>query len=46
MPVTLEEIMASEMKYLKAYEKRPLHTDFSYFFKAIRNILIKRKRSQ
>ena len=46
MPVTLEEIMASEMKYLKAYEKRPLHTDFSYFFRAIRNILIKRKRSQ
>jgi lipopolysaccharide/colanic/teichoic acid biosynthesis glycosyltransferase len=46
MPVTLEEIMASEMKYLKAYEKRPLYTDFSYFFKAIRNILIKRKRSQ
>lgn len=46
MPVTLEEIMASEMKYLKAYEKRPLYTDFSYFFKAIHNILIKRKRSQ
>ena len=45
MPVTLEEIMASEMKYLNAYEKRPLQTDFSYFFKAIYNILIKRKRS-
>tara|TARA_B110000902_G_C14212649_1_gene551937 strand:+ start:420 stop:1331 length:912 start_codon:yes stop_codon:yes gene_type:complete len=45
MPVTLEEIMASEMKYLNAYEKRPLQTDFSYFFKAIHNILIKRKRS-
>jgi lipopolysaccharide/colanic/teichoic acid biosynthesis glycosyltransferase len=45
MPVTLEEIMASEIKYLKAYEKRPIHTDFSYFFKAINNILIKRKRS-
>jgi lipopolysaccharide/colanic/teichoic acid biosynthesis glycosyltransferase len=45
MPVTLEEIMASEMKYLRMYEKRPLQTDFSYFFKAIYNILIKRKRS-
>jgi len=45
MPVSLEEIMASEMKYLNAYEKRPLQTDFSYFFKAIYNILIKRKRS-
>jgi lipopolysaccharide/colanic/teichoic acid biosynthesis glycosyltransferase len=45
MPITLEEIMASEMKYLKAYQKSPLHTDFSYFFKALYNILIKRKRS-
>ena len=45
MPVTLEEIMASEMKYLKAYQKSPLHTDYSYFFKALYNILIKRKRS-
>ncbi|MDC1327130.1 sugar transferase [Ulvibacter sp.] len=45
MPVTLEEIMASEMKYLRAYEKRPYYTDFSYFFKSLHNILIKRKRS-
>ena len=45
MPVTLEEIMASEMKYLRAYEKRPFYTDFSYFFKSLHNILIKRKRS-
>lgn len=45
MPKTLEEIMASEMKYLKAYEKRPYHTDFVYFFKSIYNILIKRNRS-
>jgi len=45
MPVTFEEIMASEMKYLNAYEKKPLHTDVSYFFRAINNILIKRNRS-
>lgn len=45
MPVTLEEIIASEIKYLKAYQKRPYHTDFSYFFKSLYNILIKRKRS-
>jgi len=45
MPVTLEEIMASEKRYLKAYLKRPLYTDFSYFLKALYNILIKRKRS-
>ena len=45
MPVTLEEIIASEIKYLKAYEKRPFHTDCTYFFKSMYNILIKRKRS-
>lgn len=45
MPVTLEEIMASEMKYLNAYEKHPLKTDISYFFKALYNIFIKRARS-
>jgi lipopolysaccharide/colanic/teichoic acid biosynthesis glycosyltransferase len=45
MPVTLEEIMSSEIKYLNAYEKRPFHTDFTYFFKSLYNILIKRKRS-
>jgi lipopolysaccharide/colanic/teichoic acid biosynthesis glycosyltransferase len=45
MPVTLEEIMASEMKYLEAYEKHPFRTDISYFFKALYNIFIKRARS-
>lgn len=45
MPVTLDEIMASEMKYLEAYEKHPFRTDVSYFFKAFYNILIKRARS-
>ena len=45
MPVTLEEIMASEMNYLIAYEKHPFRTDWIYFWKAFNNILIKRKRS-
>ena len=45
MPVTLEEIIASEINYLRAYQERPYHTDFSYFFKSIYNILIKNKRS-
>ena len=45
MPVTLDEIMASEMKYLTAYEKHPFRTDWNYFWKAMNNILIKRKRS-
>lgn len=46
MPETLEEIMASENKYLEAYEKHPFRTDISYFFKAFYNILIKKARSQ
>ena len=45
MPISLEEIIASEIKYLKAYEKSPYKTDFIYFFKSLFNILIKRKRS-
>ena len=45
MPVSLEEIMASEIKYLKAYQKRPYYTDFTYFFDSLYNIVIKRKRS-
>lgn len=45
-PVTLEEIMASEMRYLKAYKEHPLKTDVKYFFKILYNILIKRRRSQ
>ena len=45
MPSTLEEIMDSEMRYLKSYENSPFATDFRYFSKAMYNILIKRKRS-
>jgi lipopolysaccharide/colanic/teichoic acid biosynthesis glycosyltransferase len=45
MPKTLEEIMASEMRYLEAYEKNPLLTDWQYFWKAFYNIVIKRARS-
>lgn len=45
MPKTLEEIMDSEMRYLTAYEKHPLRTDWKYFWKAMYNIFIKRARS-
>jgi len=45
-PKTLDEIMASEMKYLLAYEKHPYTTDIKYFFKAIYNIIFKRYRSK
>jgi lipopolysaccharide/colanic/teichoic acid biosynthesis glycosyltransferase len=46
MPKTLDEIMASEMRYLEAYEKHPFKTDFNYFFKAVFNILFKKARSR
>jgi lipopolysaccharide/colanic/teichoic acid biosynthesis glycosyltransferase len=46
MPKTLIEIQASEMAYLDAYQRHPIRTDISYFFKAIRNILFKGARSK
>lgn len=45
LPKTLDEIMASELKYLQEYEKHPIKTDIQYFFKSIYNIIIKRARS-
>jgi lipopolysaccharide/colanic/teichoic acid biosynthesis glycosyltransferase len=45
LPKTLEEIMASEMKYLQAYEKSPIRTDIRYFFKILGNIVLKGARS-
>ena len=45
MPKTLDEIMESEMRYLNEYEKHPLRTDIKYFFKAWKNIVFKRARS-
>lgn len=45
MPKTLPEIEASEMRYLEAYEKRPVRTDLWYFWAAVRNILFKKARS-
>ncbi len=45
MPKTLDEIVASELRYLDAYDKNPIITDFSYLFKALYNILINRARS-
>jgi lipopolysaccharide/colanic/teichoic acid biosynthesis glycosyltransferase len=45
MPKNLDEVMASEMCYLEAYEKNPVRTNVKYFFKASYNIFIKRARS-
>ena len=45
MPDTIEEIVASEKRYLEAYEKHPFLTDLRYLVKAIRNIIVKKARS-
>jgi lipopolysaccharide/colanic/teichoic acid biosynthesis glycosyltransferase len=45
-PQTFEEICESERKYLEAYLKRPLLTDWKYFWGAMYNIVIKRVRSK
>ena len=42
---TLDEIMASESRYLDAYAKNPLWTDVRYFFMAFWNIAFKHARS-
>lgn len=45
MPKDLDEIQASENRYLDAYEKSPVWTDTRYFFKSVGNILFKHARS-
>lgn len=46
LPRSLEDILAIEQRYLKAYEQNPLWTDLTYTFKALYNIFIKKVRSQ
>lgn len=45
LPKTLDEIMASELKYLEAYKKNPFVTDIKYFFLAFYKIVFKHARS-
>lgn len=45
MPETIDEIQASEERYLEAYLKSPLKTDVRYFFKIVHTIVVKGKRS-
>lgn len=45
LPTTLEEIIESEKRYLRAYDQYGLITDVRYLFAAMYNILIKRARS-
>jgi lipopolysaccharide/colanic/teichoic acid biosynthesis glycosyltransferase len=45
-PRTLEEIVTSELRYLRSYEKHPIRTDWVYFWKAIYNIIFRKYRSK
>lgn len=44
-PETLDDIQASERRYLEAYLKAPLRTDWRYFWGIVGNILFRRKHS-
>lgn len=45
-PSTIEDVQASERKYIEAYLKHPFITDWKYFWGSIFNIIFKRKRSK
>jgi|GEM_PF-230038 len=45
-PKTIEDVQASERRYILAYQKHPLLTDLRYFFGTIGNILLRRKHSE
>ena len=44
-PVTLDDVQASEKRYIEAYKARPFATDWRYFWGTIKNIIFKHKRS-
>ena len=46
LPETVEEVQESERRYIEAYHKAPLRTDWRYFRGILKNIIVKRKRSQ
>ncbi len=46
LPEGFDAILASEARYLEAYEKHPFTTDMRYLFSILYKILIKRARSQ
>jgi lipopolysaccharide/colanic/teichoic acid biosynthesis glycosyltransferase len=46
LPKTLDEIVASEMRYLQAYQRRPFLTDLKVLCKAFYNIVFRMVRSK
>lgn len=46
MPKTLEEIEASELRYIEHFEKHPFITNWKYFWRAVRNIIFRKARSK
>ena len=44
-PVTIDEIQASERRYLEAYLEHPFRTDWRYFWGIIGNIILNKKHS-
>ncbi len=45
-PVTLDDVQASEKRYIECFHRHPFATDWRYFWGTIGNILFKHKRSQ
>ena len=45
LPKTLEEIMESERRYIRAYLQWPLRTQAVYLCKGVWNIVVRRRRS-
>lgn len=46
MPKSFDEIVESERRYLLAKKKAPVRTDIVYFFRALRNIVLRRAHSR
>ncbi len=46
LPKNLDEIIVSELKYFKLYEKNPIKTDFIYLIKALNNVFFRGVRSK
>jgi len=45
LPVSFEDILDSERRYLESYAQKPISTDIRYFFKSMFNIIFKGARS-